>query len=72
VNSVKRINNDAAIKAATWRREFSINQVVPVAMMSGVFKVANLVQAQEAGLTLFWSHDLDKLRTYIENIKTAR
>nr|WP_294529485.1 XamI family restriction endonuclease [uncultured Rhodopila sp.] len=72
VNSVKRINNDAAAKAVTWRRELGINQVVPVALMSGVFKVANLVQAQEAGLTLFWAHDLDRLRTFIENTRTIR
>jgi hypothetical protein len=31
VNSVKRINNDAAIKATTWRQELGNNQVVPVA-----------------------------------------
>jgi hypothetical protein len=69
VNSVKRINNDAAMKAVTWRREFGMNQVVPVALMSGVFKVANLVQAQEAGLTLFWAHDLDKVRAFIESTR---
>jgi hypothetical protein len=66
VNSVKRINNDAAIKATTWRHELGNNQVVPVAMLSGVFKVANLVQAQEAGLTLFWAHDLDAMHAFIE------
>jgi hypothetical protein len=54
LNSVKRINNDAAIKARTWKIEFGINQVVPVAMLSGVFKVSNLFQAQSEGLCLFW------------------
>ncbi len=49
-----------------------MNQVVPVAMMSGVFKVANLIQAQEAGLTLFRAHDLDKVRAFIEDTKTVR
>jgi hypothetical protein len=72
LNSVKRINNDAATKATTWRLEFGVNQVVPVALMSGVFKVANLVQAQAAGLTLFWAHDLDKMRAFIESTKTDR
>ncbi len=65
-NSVKRINNDAAVKAAVWRREFGLNQVVPAAMLSGVFKVHNLVQAQMGGLTLFWSHKLDDMRSFIE------
>ncbi|MGH6990744.1 MAG: XamI family restriction endonuclease, partial [Stellaceae bacterium] len=66
LNSVKRINNDAAVKANTWKVEFGINQVVPVAMLSGVFKVSNLVQAQGGGLTMFWAHKLDAMRTFIE------
>lgn len=52
-NSVKRINNDAAAKAADWLKTFGTNQVVPTAVISGVFKVSNLMQAQDAGLTLF-------------------
>jgi len=66
LNSVKRINNDAAVKAKTWKVEFGINQVVPVAMLSGVFKVSNLVQAQSEGLTMFWTHKLDAMRSFIE------
>ena len=66
LNSVKRINNDAAVKAKTWKVELGINQVVPVAMLSGVFKVANLYQAQSEGLTLFWAHRLDAMRAFIE------
>lgn len=69
LNSVKRINNDAAIKAVNWRRELGINQVVPVAMLSGVFKVSNLMQAQADGLTLFWSHDLEAMKTFIDATK---
>ncbi len=72
LNSVKRINNDAAIKANIWRREFGTKQVVPVAVLSGVFKVANLVQAQEAGLTLFWAHDLAPMKSFIEATKPSR
>jgi hypothetical protein len=70
-NSVKRINNDAAVKAVTWRHEFGANQIVPVAMLSGVFKVHNLIQAQEGGLTLFWAHDLASMRAFIEKTATA-
>ncbi len=65
-NSVKRLNNDAAIKAVTWHREFGTKQVVPTAMLSGVFKVRNLRQAQESGLTLFWAHKLEDMHTFIE------
>lgn len=64
-NSVKRINNDAAAKATRWIADFGGIQVVPTAVISGVFKVSNLLQAQEAGLTIFWAHDLKKLGQFI-------
>jgi hypothetical protein len=69
LNSVKRINNDAAVKAKIWRDEFGKNQVVPVAVLSGVFNVPNLVQAQENGLTLFWAHRLDDMKAFILSAK---
>jgi hypothetical protein len=69
LNSVKRINNDAAAKAVDWLKTFGTNQVVPTAVISGVFKVSNLMQAQEAGLTIFWAHDLKKLGKFIASIE---
>ena len=60
-NSVKRLNNDAAVKAEYWLKQFGTAQVVPAAALAGVFNVLNLEQAQTRGLTLFWSHDLDQL-----------
>lgn len=69
INSVKRINNDAAAKAVDWLKTFGTNQVVPTAVISGVFKVSNLLQAQEAGLTIFWSHDLKRLGKFIESVE---
>ncbi len=68
-NSVKRLNNDAAVKAEYWIKQFGAAQVVPAAALSGVFKVLNLEQAQERGLALFWSHDLDKLGKFIASTK---
>jgi len=68
-NSVKRLNNDAAVKAEYWIKQFGIAQVVPAALLAGVFKVLNLEQAQARGLTLFWSHNLDKLGEFIESTK---
>lgn len=65
-NSVKRLNNDAAKKAATWSKEFGTVNVVPAAVLAGVFKTHNLQQAQEDGLTIFWAHDLDPLVDFIE------
>jgi hypothetical protein len=66
-NSVKRLNNDAAAKARHWLQIFGTMQVVPSAMLAGVFKVINLKQAQSQGLAIFWSHDLTKLGEFIES-----
>ena len=64
-NSVKRLNNDAAVKAAVWIDKLGSHGVVPVAMLSGVFKTLNLVQAQDRGLTIFWAHHLQPLTDFV-------
>lgn len=64
-NSIKRLNNDAAVKSVRWLEDFGRLQVVPAAVLSGVFKVRNLEQAQDRGLTIFWAHDLDRLIGFI-------
>ena len=58
LNSVKRLNNDTAAKARHYAVEGGRN-IVSIALLSGVFKVENLRRAQESGLFLVWSHDLD-------------
>ena len=68
-NSVKRLNNDAAVKAGIWLGEFGTAQTIPAAMLSGVFKRHNLEQAQHSGLALFWAYGLDK---FIDWIKSTR
>ncbi len=68
-NSVKRLNNDAAVKATHWNDQFGLQQVVPAAMLTGVFKRINLVQAQDRGLTIFWAHDLNELGRFIEQTR---
>jgi hypothetical protein len=68
-NSVKRLNNDAAVKAVRWREDFGRLQVVPSAMLSGVYKLHNLVEAQARGLTIFWAHDLKALTDWIASTK---
>ena len=65
-NSVKRLKNDAAVKAVSWRRQFGENQVVPTAVLSGVYKLHNLTSAQGNGLNLFWAHELPELVDWIE------
>lgn len=66
VNSVKRLNNDAAAKAEAWYKDFGVRQVVPTAVLSGVYKLHNLEDAQDRGLTLFWAHALRALTDWIE------
>lgn len=68
-NSVKRLNNDAAAKAQVWRRDFGERQVIPAALLSGVYKIHNLLAAQDRGLTIFWAHDLDSLVKWIEKTR---
>jgi hypothetical protein len=69
-NSVKRLNNDAAAKAQAWINQFGTLGVVPVAVLSGVYKLGNLIDAQNSGLTLFWAHDLNQLLEWIEAGRT--
>ncbi len=69
LNSVKRLNNDAAVKAVGWMRDFGNTQVVPVAVLSGVYKLRHLEEAQNRGLTLYWAHRLDDLVQWIDRTR---
>jgi hypothetical protein len=64
VNSFKRVNHEALGKATKWRRDFGDAQVVPAAVLSGVFSPANLASAQNAGLFLFWQFRLEDLAAF--------
>ena len=64
-NSIKRLNNDAAVKAVAWLHEFGHRQLIPAAMLSGVFKLRNLLDAQTKGLTLWWAHDLARFKDWV-------
>jgi hypothetical protein len=70
-NSIKRLNNDTAVKATTWIKEFGTAQTVPAAVISGVFKLNKLKQAQGAGLSLFWAEKLDVMLDWIESTRVA-
>lgn len=65
-NSVKRLNNDAAVKAKIWNQEFGTSNIVPTAVLAGVFKVSNLEAAQREGLCLFWAHRLEAMGDFIQ------
>lgn len=70
VNSYKRIVHDTGGKAATWYRTLGDAQVVPAAVMSGVFSVANLENVQNnMRVALFWQHRLQDLATFVKTAK---
>lgn len=69
-NSIKRLNNDAAIKAAHWVDQLGRAAIVPAAVLSGVYKLRNLENAQTDGLALFWAHDLEPMIAFIEATRT--
>ena len=69
VNSFKRVNHEAAGKAKQWLRDFGNNQIVPSAVLSGVFNINNLLTAQGEGLHLFWSHRLADLIEFIQSTR---
>lgn len=71
VNSFKRVNHEAAGKAAKWNAQFGKRQLVAMAVLRGVFKPENLASAQDAGLHLVWSHRLEDLRGFVEGTRGA-
>jgi len=71
LNSIKRLRNDTAAKAAHWKEEFGRSNTLPVALLAGVFSVRDLAASQEQGLHIFWSHNLAALTNYIEVTRGA-
>lgn len=69
VNSFKRLNREATDKAADWIGLLGQLQVVPVAVLSGVFSLDNLENAQRVGLVLYWAHRLSDLTAWIDSTK---
>ncbi len=70
VNSFKRVNHEAAGKAAKWLRAFGDRATVPSAVLSGVFNPGNLETAQQAGLSLFWAFRLQDLADFVASSKS--
>lgn len=69
LNSVKRLIRETGGKARTWRNAFGL-QVMTGAVLAGVYKLGNLVQAQEDyEVSIFWEHDL---RPLIEFVSATR
>lgn len=72
VNSIKRLNREAARKAEVWRGDLGSANCVPAAVLSGVYYHHMLLDAQDRGLALFWSHSLEaQLLDWLERIRSA-
>ncbi len=69
INSIKRIKNDAAVKAKLWIQEFGDRLIVPAAVIAGVYNPSNLVSAQRDGLTIWWSHDIGQMISWIDRAR---
>ncbi len=66
VNSYKRVVHDTGGKATTWYRELGAAQIIPAAVLSGVFSAANLEDVQNnKGVALYWQHRLDDLADFV-------
>lgn len=72
VNSYKRVNHEAAGKAAAWLRAFGTRTVVPAAALAGVFNPANLATAQQSQLFLFCQHRLADLADFVRGCAPAK
>ena len=59
------------VKAGIWYWDFGTKQMIPVALLSGVYKIHNLENAQNRGMTLFWAHSANELTEWIEATKGA-
>ena len=65
INGKKRILNDTAAKAKKYNIEAG-KTIISVALLSGVFKVSDLQEAQQSGLFLVWAHDMDGFIDWIK------
>jgi hypothetical protein len=58
--------HDTGGKARHWYDALGRAQIVPCAVLSGVFSPANLLKVQdESGVFLFWQHRLADLADFV-------
>jgi hypothetical protein len=63
-NGWKRLNREVGGKAERWRGQFG-TQVVTAAVLAGTLDVSALVAGQDAGVAIFWEHDLSALTHFV-------
>jgi hypothetical protein len=69
LNSIKRVKGDAAAKATKWLAELGTSQIIPAAVLAGVFDARMLFESQAVGLTLWWAHDLARFQRWVKDAK---
>ena len=70
VNSYKRLVHDTGGKAAHWYNQLGRAQVIPCAVLSGVYSTGNLADVQEnKDVYLFWQHRLADLAAFVKKVK---
>ncbi|WP_341717684.1 XamI family restriction endonuclease [Micromonospora sp. FIMYZ51] len=63
-NGWKRVNREVVGKAEAWRSHFGV-QLITGVVLAGVFDMSCLRTAQQAGVILFWEHDLTPLHEFV-------
>lgn len=67
LNSVKRLIRETGGKSRAWQAAYG-RQVVSAAVLSGVYKLSNLIDAQEDyQLAIFWEHRLEPLQRFVQD-----
>lgn len=68
LNSIKRLIHEVGDKASNWREEFG-DDVIPAAVLSGVYDMKHLKEAQnDRDILIFWEHNLDSLVEFVEQV----
>ncbi len=66
LNSIKRLIRETGGKAVRWKSAFG-ERAITAAVLSGVFKLRHLQQAQSSyGITIFWERDLAPLARFLD------
>ena len=68
-NSIKRVN-DVLKKATAWKEHWG-SFVLPAAMMQGVIAAKEVDRLLDAGVEVFWSHDLARFEAWIDENVSA-
>jgi hypothetical protein len=64
INSRKRINKEVARDASSWIERFG-DEIVPAAVVQGVFNATYIEQAQETPVVFIWAHRLEDLERFL-------